>query len=90
MAQGTAGAGTKFKVAQHNPTRQWDGFKYSVTVDGKEVTNGARTGGLVSLGGTSGTLTLGVRYFWENYSKAIELDGKRLKIWLWRWAAAVI
>ena len=73
----------KFRVAQHNRARSWDSFKYTVSVDGKEVKNGARAGGLVSLAGGAGTLTLGVRYFWENFPKAIELDGQRLKIWLW-------
>jgi len=73
----------KFRVAQHNRRRTWDGFTYTVSIDGEQAKSGARTGGLVSLAGSAGTLTLGVRYFWENFPKAIELDGQRLKIWLW-------
>ena len=78
-----AGGGLNFQVAQHNPGLNWNSFKYTVTTDGKQVKAGARTGGLVSLEGASGKLTVGVRYFWENFSKAIELDDKRLKVWLW-------
>jgi exo-rhamnogalacturonan lyase-like protein len=78
-----AGGGLNFRVAQHNPKLNWQGFKYTATADGKTVKTGARTGGVVSLDGAKGKLTVGVRYFWENYSKAIEVDDGRLKIWLW-------
>ena len=78
-----AGGGLRFRVAQHNRGLNWDNFRYTATADGEPVKAGARTGGLVSLEGASGKLTVGVRYFWENFSKAIEVDGKRLKLWLW-------
>jgi exo-rhamnogalacturonan lyase-like protein len=82
-AAADAAGAKKFKVAQHNPGNNWKSFKWAVTAGGKELKTGARTGGAVALEGAGGKLNVGVRYFWENYSKAIEVDGSSLKFWLW-------
>jgi len=58
-------------------------FEFTVTGDGKELKKGERTDGLVELKGPGGKLTTAVRGFWENYEKAIELDGDKLRLWLW-------
>ena len=73
----------RLKVTQHNPGNNWESFKYTVAAGGKELKTGARTGGMMALEGARGRLNFGVRYFWENYSKAIEVDGTRLRFWLW-------
>jgi hypothetical protein len=44
---------------------------------------GVRTDGTVQLSGPQGRLNVGVRYFWQNYEKAIELEGQILRVWLW-------
>jgi hypothetical protein len=74
---------TDFRVAQHNRTGQFDGFAYRVVSEGEQVKKGDRTGGLVTLEGANGSLTVGVRYFWENYPKAISFKDGRLRIELW-------
>ncbi|HOX08915.1 MAG TPA: hypothetical protein PK280_21145, partial [Planctomycetota bacterium] len=38
---------------------------------------------LSDLTGPNGKLAVAVRHFWEQYEKAIELDGASLKVWLW-------
>ena len=45
--------------------------------------SGNRTDGVVTLSGAGGTLVTAIRHFWEQYEKAIELDGRTLKLWLW-------
>lgn len=65
------------------PFYTWDDFDYCITSGDKELKKGDRTEGIVELSGTSGMLTTVIRGFWENYEKAIELDGKILRLWLW-------
>lgn len=48
-----------------------------------QLKKGDRTDGVVALKGSAGTMTAAVRDFWQNYEKAIELDGKTLRLWLW-------
>lgn len=78
-----ASANGKFKVEQRCPGYTWKGFAYNITTDKKEIKKGARTDGIVTLTGKNGTLTAGIRHFWQNYEKAIELDGSTLKLWFW-------
>ena len=65
------------------PFYTWTDFEYTITSGGKECRKGDRTDGVVTLKGGSGSLTTAIRDFWQNYEKAIELDGKTLKLWLW-------
>jgi len=80
-----ASAKGKLKVSQRcTPGYDWKSFNYSVTgPGGDEIKKGARTDGVVALSGAAGRLTAAVRHFWQNYEKAIELDGTTLKLWLW-------
>jgi PcRGLX-like protein central beta sandwich domain/PcRGLX-like N-terminal RIFT barrel domain len=82
-------ASGKFKVFQTcknspkyaPPAHGWKKFEYTIT--GGAGKKGARTEGVVSISGGGLKLTTAVRNFWENYDKAIELDGSNLKMWLW-------
>jgi len=85
-------AAGKFKVlqvcrkslAKKRPYYTWNDFEFLVTgADGKEIKKGVRTDGVVTLKGSAAPMTVAVRDFWQNYEKAIELDGKTLKVWLW-------
>ena len=80
--EGVTGTGS-FRVAQHCPTHQWGGFRYVITSGKKELAKGGRTDGVVALAGPAGKLTVAVRRFWQNYDKAIELNGPALRLWLW-------
>jgi len=70
---------------QYNAYRvyQLKDFEYTIVGGGKPLKTGGRTDGVVTLSGGNGTLTTAVRNFWQNYEKAIELDGSTLKLWLW-------
>jgi len=65
------------------PYFTWDNFEYTVTSGGKELARGDRTDGVVTLAGEKGRLVTAIRDFWQNYEKAIELNGDRLRLWLW-------
>ena len=58
-------------------------MEYTITSGGKLLKKGPRTDGVVSITGSEGGLTVAVRHFWQNYEKAIELEGNLLNIWLW-------
>jgi hypothetical protein len=81
----------KFKVYQYcknathysKPAYGYKLLEYRITADGKELKKGHHTEGVVTLSGGGGKLVAAVRNFWENYEKAIELDGSKLKVWLW-------
>lgn len=76
-------ASGKMRVTQQCPEAQWSRFAFTVTGEGIEPTRGARTDGVVELRGPHGRMTAAVRHFWQNYDKAIELDGGVLRLWLW-------
>ncbi len=58
-------------------------FEFTAAAGEKLLKKGDRTDGVVALSGSAGRLTTAIRGFWENYDKAIELDGAALKLWLW-------
>jgi PcRGLX-like N-terminal RIFT barrel domain len=58
-------------------------MKYAVKSGGKQLKSGARTDGVMTLSGDGGKLTAAMRHFWQNCEKAVELDGKALKLWIW-------
>ncbi len=58
-------------------------FEYTVSGGGKQIKKGERTDGVVAISTGDRKLTTAVRNFWQNYEKAIELDGATLKFWLW-------
>jgi hypothetical protein len=65
------------------PYFTWDNFEYTITSSGKELAKGDRTDGVVTLTGSNGSLVTAIRDFWQNYDKAIELSGDKLRLWLW-------
>ncbi len=102
--EGVVGGG-KFKVLQYVKRASRDhkvyyearytlkDFLYKITGGAVELKTGKRTDGVVALTGSAGKLTAAIRGFWQNYEKAIELDGQTLKLWLWptegEWPRAV-
>lgn len=76
-------ASGKLSVLQMCPAAKWTNFAFKVTGDGRELAKGQRTDGVVELKGPAGRLTTAIRHFWQNYDKAIELDGEVVKLWLW-------
>ncbi len=81
--EGATGKG-KLKVEQVcGGQHRYAEMKYTVKSGGKELKSGARTDGAVALSGANGKLNVAIRHFWQNYEKAIELDGNSLKLWLW-------
>ncbi|KKL19661.1 hypothetical protein LCGC14_2463230, partial [marine sediment metagenome] len=58
-------------------------FEFTVTAGAKPLAKGDRSDGVVTLSGPGGKLTTAIRDFWQNYPKAVELDGSLLKLWLW-------
>lgn len=90
----TSAAG-KFRVLQlckqnlsgdknrRGPFYTLEDMQYTVTEGDKELKKGARTDGIVALKGDAGAMTALVRDFWENYEKAISLDGTTLRLELW-------
>jgi hypothetical protein len=91
--EGASSSGS-FKVLQVcKPTKEYSeashtmkDFEYRITGGGdpgRELKKGARTDGVVELSGDGGKLTAAVRHFWQNYEKAVELDGSTLRVWLW-------
>jgi exo-rhamnogalacturonan lyase-like protein len=62
----------------------YEKLAYSISGSGiAKPVSGKRTDGVVTLKSGKHQLVAAVRNFWENYEKAIELDGSKLKIWLW-------
>jgi len=88
--EGVSGDGS-FRVHQYvtkpkkdrGPAYRLEDFVYTIKKGEEELKKGLRTDGIVSLAGGNGKLTVAVRDFWENYEKAIELDGQKLRLWLW-------
>lgn len=74
---------TKKMGTAQGPFYTFEDFEYTISAGGEELKKGLRTDGVFSVKGSAGTLTAAVRDFWENYEKAIELDGTTLKVWLW-------
>jgi hypothetical protein len=72
-----------FRVRQACQGQNWSGLNYTITSGKNELAKGKRTDGVVALAGAGGKLTAAVRHFWQNYDKAIALDGSKLNIWLW-------
>ncbi|MCX7590302.1 MAG: hypothetical protein N2255_01605 [Kiritimatiellae bacterium] len=66
------------------PFYTWDCFEYTIRSGEQELKKGDRTEGVVVIKSGVGTLTVGIRDFWQNYEKAIELvSGGTLRLWLW-------
>ncbi len=78
-----------FKVLQicrpgkERPHFTWDDFAYVVSSGERTLKEGDCTDGVVELKGGDATLTVAIRDFWQNYEKAIELDRRALRLWLW-------
>ena len=60
------------------PGATFRGFK--VYVDGEEKYSGERFEGWLDVRSRSGCLAVAVRYFWENYPKALEVSGDKVYV----------
>jgi hypothetical protein len=80
--EGVSTNGT-FRIRQTCAGQNWSGLNYTIASGTNVLAKGKRTDGVVALAGTSGKLTVAVRYFWQNYEKTIALDGDKLNLWLW-------
>ncbi len=58
-------------------------FSYTIHAGGAEMKSGHKTDGLVRVQGDGGVLNVGIRHFWQNYEKAIQVDSGSLRLWLW-------
>lgn len=87
--EGVAARG-KFRVYQYCknapkhplPAYGYRNMAYEITGP-PEPKTGSTTDGVTTFAGNKGRMTTAVRHFWENYEKAIELDGQTLSVWLW-------
>ncbi|MFO7899146.1 MAG: hypothetical protein R6V58_08810 [Planctomycetota bacterium] len=70
-------------IDRHHQGWRFDDFLSVVSGDRQSFKRGERTDGLFRVRGRGGTLTAAVRHFWQQYEKAIELDGQMLRLWLW-------
>jgi hypothetical protein len=85
-----ASAKGKFRVYQYckpaphysKPAYGYANMEYVIT-GGAEPKKGATTDGVTALSSGKTQAVVAVRHFWENYEKAIELDGRTLRLWLW-------
>jgi len=90
ICEGVTGTG-KLRVYQYckpeahysKPSHGYVNMEYTITSGEEELEKDKITDGVTALLGTQGTLVVAVRNFWENYEKAVELDGANLKLWLW-------
>ena len=73
----------KFTQKSYDSEYRFKDLEYTITSGDAVLKRGRNTDGVVTLSGDGGTLTTAVRHFWQNYEKAIELDGTTLKLWLW-------
>ena len=73
----------KTKDANREPVYLFTDLNFTVGSNSNVLKKGDRTDGVVGLKGGGGQATVAVRDFWQNYEKAIELDGRTLKLWLW-------
>jgi len=71
------------KDVYDQPTYTFNKLQYHVTSGKTMLKKGQITDGIVSVSGGGATLTAAIRHFWQQYEKAIELDGRTLKLWLW-------
>jgi len=56
---------------------------YRVDRAGQPLAEGHRADGWMHVRGTSGGVAVAVRDFWQNFPKALELDGEGLRVGLW-------
>jgi hypothetical protein len=75
--------GGAFRVRQTCGGQNWSQLAYAITSGTNRLAQGKHTDGVVALAGPQGRLTAAVRHFWQNYDKAIAVDGAKLNVWLW-------
>ncbi|MHC4917342.1 MAG: exo-rhamnogalacturonan lyase family protein, partial [Planctomycetota bacterium] len=88
--EGVKGSG-KLKVYQScrnaktypEPAYGYKRLEYRITSGDKELKKGQHTDAVTTISGGGGQVTVAIRNFWENYYKALELDGSTLKLWFW-------
>ena len=70
-------------VAQYGEDPDYDSMRFVVERNDSLLASGQRTDGAVRIRSAQAELTVVVRHFWQNYEKAIALEGDRLSVWLW-------
>lgn len=68
---------------------QGDAAQYTITRDGKEVSKGTRSPGWLAVPTPGGWLSVGVRHFWQNYTKAMTATPGEVVMRLWAGAEPV-
>lgn len=85
--QGTGGAVDAFRVYQRHQVVADDdesqNFSYSVVRNGTTVSSGARHDGWMEVTDGVSSVSASVRWFWQNYEKAIRVDRSALSVELW-------
>ena len=61
---------------------KWD-FDYTISSQTNVLKSGQTTDGVVTIKGDTTQLTVAICNFWQNFDKAVEVDGKLVKLWLW-------
>ena len=85
--ESTAGAVDAFRVYQSHQVVADDdesqNFSYAVTRNGTQVASGARHDGWLEVTDGVSSVSASVRWFWQNYEKALRADRASLSIELW-------
>jgi len=66
-----------------NPNDESQNFSYELRQNGSIVATGSRHAGWVDLATPGGGATAAVRWFWQNYEKALGVSSDRVSIELW-------
>lgn len=67
----------------NDPMDESQNFFYEVSKNGVPVSTGDRYPGWIDISTSNGGTTAGVRWFWQNWEKALSVTGDRLSVELW-------
>jgi hypothetical protein len=73
----------KAKDLHREPIYTYQDLDFTVGSNSNVLKKGDRTEGVVTLKGGGAAATVAIRDFWQNYEKAIEFDGRSVRLWLW-------
>lgn len=77
------GADDVWRVAQYGEDPDYESMRFAIERNGEQLLAGHHTDGVTRVRTGQTTLTVAVRNFWQNYEKQIELQDRRLSLWLW-------
>lgn len=66
-----------------NETDESKNFFYTIKKNGTQVGNGSRTTGWIDINDGNFGVTVGIKYFWQNYDKAISFSNNNVSLELW-------